>query len=586
MVTLDMIQNGSSVCAVYDLTAVDDRVDEISLCMINNNQKSLIGLAPIRIEAANGINSKMLFDITGRITLKEFISNMLSPWQFRDLMFNLINAIQAFDEYMIDIKQILLDYNNVFINQMDLSVSFICISLCNFNNENSLSDFFRCVVERSNVAASSNEKDYFHCAWNIIRNESGFSLDNLKKALITGTAESMLSQGITLQKQAEVPVASANTSTNVNVTAQYISNGEHTNMPLLHNEPQSTQPSVVSSFENTSTVTVTPTQKPVLESAMKTSAVSDVSAVQKKSGLLGRLLGKKSEGVPPVKPTTGGLSKFKNGGVSSIRSGNISASISESQQSVSSNNNVVSLQSQPSIGNVASMIGDHSAGTTVLSSMTFKGGVTSGDVGTTVLGSSNIPGSNPGSMQKSLTLEKKPENAPIQNAVNQSGSYPTQPSVPIMGHSGSTEGFQMYNSSSNQNSYNTTVLSSSNYGETTVLDSGMSGETTVLSPSQLEPTPTAFLIRLKYNERVPITGTDFRIGKERSTVSYFISDNTAVSRNHASIIVKNRRFYVVDHNSTNHTYVNGQLIPSNVEIEIINGMKVRFANEEFEYKTS
>ena len=104
MVTLNMVQNGSSVCAVYDLTDLNDSIDEISLSMINNNQKSLIGLAPIRVEAANGVNRKMSFDITGRIALKEYVSHMLSQWQFRDIMLNLINAIQNLDEYMIDIN--------------------------------------------------------------------------------------------------------------------------------------------------------------------------------------------------------------------------------------------------------------------------------------------------------------------------------------------------------------------------------------------------------------------------------------------------------------------------------------------------
>ena len=597
MVTLNMVQNGSSVCAVYDLTDLNDSIDEISLFMINNNQKSLIGLAPIRVEAANGVNRKMSFDITGRIALKEYVSHMLSQWQFRDIMLNLINAIQNLDEYMIDINQILLDYNNVYINQLDLSVSFICIALCNFSNENSLVSFFRSVVERSNVIASSNEKDYFHCVWNVIRNESGFSLDNLKKALLSGSVDNMPVQGLTLPKQMPTPSISVDKN-NGNTSTQFGMNEKQTNTHASSNsENYSMQSNAMDSFENVSTVTVAPTPKPVPDYVIYKPAVSDTNAVQKKTGLLGRLLGKKTESVTGGKPSTGGLSKFKNGGVASLHSTNSNnQSVSDSITSISGSqfgsqqfpvaNNVPSAQSQPSSNNVGRMIENHSAGTTVLNSMTFQGGVTLEDVGTNVLGNSNVQGADSSSVQKSLTLEKKQENVPVQNTVNQSGSFPAQPSVPVMGYTGSSNISQSQNFMNNRNNYNNSVLASTNYGETTVLDSGMSGETTVLSPSQLEPVPTAFLLRLKYNERVPITGDDFRIGKERSTVSYFISDNTAVSRNHASIIVKNCRFYVVDHNSTNHTYVNGKLIPSNVEVEIVNGMKIRFANEEFEFKIS
>lgn len=597
MVTLNMVQNGSSVCAVYDLTDLNDSIDEISLSMINNNQKSLIGLAPIRVEAANGVNRKMSFDITGRIALKEYVSHMLSQWQFRDIMLNLINAIQNLDEYMIDINQILLDYNNVYINQLDLSVSFICIALCNFSNENSLVSFFRSVVERSNVIASSNEKDYFHCVWNVIRNESGFSLDNLKKALLSGSVDNMPVQGLTLPKQMPTPSISVDKN-NGNTSTQFGMNEKQTNTHASSNsENYSMQSNAMDSFENVSTVTVAPTPKPVPDYVIHKPAVSDTNAVQKKTGLLGRLLGKKTESVTGGKPSTGGLSKFKNGGAASLHSTNSNnQSVSDSITSISGSqfgsqqfpvaNNVPSAQSQPSSNNVGRMIENHSAGTTVLNSMTFQGGVTLEDVGTNVLGNSNVQGADSSSVQKSLTLEKKQENVPVQNTVNQSGSFPAQPSVPVMGYTGSSNISQSQNFMNNRNNYNNSVLASTNYGETTVLDSGMSGETTVLSPSQLEPVPTAFLLRLKYNERVPITGDDFRIGKERSTVSYFISDNTAVSRNHASIIVKNCRFYVVDHNSTNHTYVNGKLIPSNVEVEIVNGMKIRFANEEFEFKIS
>lgn len=122
-----------------------------------------------------------------------------------------------------------------------------------------------------------------------------------------------------------------------------------------------------------------------------------------------------------------------------------------------------------------------------------------------------------------------------------------------------------------------------NFGETTVLGSPM-GETTVLgaatAPVMLKP----YLIRAKNNEKIPLNKPVFRIGKERSYVDYFIGDNTAISRSHANIVNHNGEFFVVDTNSTNHTYVNGTMIQSNVETPLSNGARLRFANEEFEFK--
>ena len=89
---------------------------------------------------------------------------------------------------------------------------------------------------------------------------------------------------------------------------------------------------------------------------------------------------------------------------------------------------------------------------------------------------------------------------------------------------------------------------------------------------------------MKNNEKIRLNKPVFRIGKEKSYVDYFIGDNSAISRSHADIVTRDGQYYVVDINSTNHTYVNGGMIQSNVEVRIDHGTKLRFANEEFEFK--
>lgn len=123
-----------------------------------------------------------------------------------------------------------------------------------------------------------------------------------------------------------------------------------------------------------------------------------------------------------------------------------------------------------------------------------------------------------------------------------------------------------------------------NFGETTVLGGGAVGETTVLGASAAPVKNDPHLIRSKNNEKIPLNKPVFRIGKERSYVDYFISDNTAISRGHANIVNHNGEFFVVDTNSTNHTYVNGAMIQSGVETKLAHGDKVRLANEDFEFR--
>lgn len=91
----------------------------------------------------------------------------------------------------------------------------------------------------------------------------------------------------------------------------------------------------------------------------------------------------------------------------------------------------------------------------------------------------------------------------------------------------------------------------------------------------------ASLTRTSTGEEITLNKIVFRIGKERSYVDYFVSDNHAVSRSHADIITRGNLYYVVDHNSTNHTYINGTIIPVEKETVIHDGDTLKLANEEF-----
>lgn len=124
-----------------------------------------------------------------------------------------------------------------------------------------------------------------------------------------------------------------------------------------------------------------------------------------------------------------------------------------------------------------------------------------------------------------------------------------------------------------------------NFGETTVLGGGAIGETTVLTAAQNPNKMIApHLIRKKNNEKISLNKPVFRVGKERSYVDYFIGDNTAISRSHANFITREGEYFVVDTNSTNHTFVNGTMINSNEEIKINHGDTIRLANEDFDFK--
>lgn len=122
-----------------------------------------------------------------------------------------------------------------------------------------------------------------------------------------------------------------------------------------------------------------------------------------------------------------------------------------------------------------------------------------------------------------------------------------------------------------------------NFGETTVLSSAVVGETTVLGVAPVVSQPVGHLVRAKTGEKIAINKPIFRIGKEKSYVDYFIGDNTAISRSHADIVMRSGSYYIIDLNSTNHTFVNETIIESGTENLIKAGDKIRLGNEVFDF---
>lgn len=179
------------------------------------------------------------------------------------------------------------------------------------------------------------------------------------------------------------------------------------------------------------------------------------------------------------------------------------------------------------------------------------------------------------------TQKPKPSNKPIVQEENIQQSSPTsQTPTQTPKQSESVQSQQTTQQAQN------IQTSNMNFGETTVLGGNTAGETTVLNSGQQEnKVAIPYLIRTKNTEKIMIDKSVFRLGKEKSYVDYFISDNATISRSHANIITKDDKYFVVDTNSTNHTYVDGKMIQSNSEIEINHGTKIRLANEKFEFRT-
>lgn len=119
-------------------------------------------------------------------------------------------------------------------------------------------------------------------------------------------------------------------------------------------------------------------------------------------------------------------------------------------------------------------------------------------------------------------------------------------------------------------------------GETVMIGGGYFGDTSTLENANLHAEQMfPYLLRVKTNEIIKIGKSDFSIGKEKLRVDYHIEDNAGISKIHCSIIIHDKKCFIIDHNSTNHTYVNQIIVPPQTEINLVNGDIIRLANEEF-----
>ena len=123
------------------------------------------------------------------------------------------------------------------------------------------------------------------------------------------------------------------------------------------------------------------------------------------------------------------------------------------------------------------------------------------------------------------------------------------------------------------------VMQGSMDGTTVLSDDGIS----VQQIQQMQPVNYHFasLTRQVTGEKIELGKPSFVLGKNPEKSDYAVAGNTNISRVHAVITTRNGRYYVMDQNSTNGTFINGRIIKAGQETEILPGDCLMLANEEF-----
>lgn len=510
---------GTNTYLVYQI-AGSDKIDTMSLGMITNNK--IAGIVPTVFTQLDA-DKFIKYNVTSRITAKEFLTGIVNKKRLLGVFSGITRAILSAEEYMIDVSNLLIDLDYIYTDVSSCETTLICLPVISKNNENvDFGMMFKKILFSTQFDQTEN-CDYVAKLINYLNSTPVFSITDFDRLL----TETMNDEILQSQTESYVP-AQAAAQMNEAVQPQEFSTQETrmSQQSAMQPHPMQSQP-----------LPQQPMQHNVLPQPVKPQM--SAQAGTEGSGQIS---------VPPVQgdPNEKEMSLF--GLLTHYSKENKEIyNRQKAQKKAAKENPVDSNINMPN--------------------QEFA-----------------IPGQAPQSMSKSVPSQQNqqfmPKPAPSQQMPKASQmsvqSNPTQPK-PVFPKSAPVS-----NPSVPQNILQQMPVTG-NFGETTVLGAAVAaGETTVLGAAQAQIV-SPYLLRLKNNERIQLSKPVFRIGKERSYVDYFISDNTAVSRSHANILIKGTEFYIVDTNSTNHTYVNGNMLQSNVETKLEHGSKVRLANEEFEF---
>lgn len=551
---------GNNTYLVYKIGA-SDNVDTMSLGMITNNK--IDGIVPTLFTQSD-TDRFIKYNISAKVSAKEFLSGVVNKKRLLGVFISVLKAIKSTEEYMIDARSLLIDLEHIYVDVSKCDAMLVCLPLVRQNESVNIPMFFKQIMFSTQFDQNEN-CDYVAQIINYLNSTPVFSVDAFEKLLMDIDADNLnivASKAVAGQQKPVQPQSQSQSQ-----------------------QPKPMQPAM-NQLKNTQVQTNMPSQGK-MQSQRETQSANNVVQPNQVNFA-----------VPNMNPQN--QNRINNNvQMGTNISGTYVETTSEKQMSMfgllthysKENKQIYERQkAQRKAQKEAEKNGAAMPGQNVKASNA----------------SFAIPGQPP--QQRPQPAQAQPQNVmpqqpqqqfvQPQRQLTQSNQPQRQFAQPQPMPQAQQKPAQQVQPQPVQNQNTNTGMTGNpsvppqilenmtkagNFGETTVLGVGSeAGETTVLGASQAQIIKP-YLLRIKNNERIELNKPVFRIGKERSYVDYFVSDNTAVSRSHANIINKDNEFYIVDTNSTNHTYVNGSMIQSNVETKIEHGTKIRLANEDFEF---
>ena len=96
-------------------------------------------------------------------------------------------------------------------------------------------------------------------------------------------------------------------------------------------------------------------------------------------------------------------------------------------------------------------------------------------------------------------------------------------------------------------------------------------------------TSNAYLVRESTGEKIYIDSNNFKLGRSKKFVDYYIGGNDTVSKVHAYITSDVKGYFLVDNSSRNHTFLDGKMLEPVKQMILGHRAKIKLAKEEFTF---
>lgn len=536
-----------------------DQLDNLTLGMLTNNH--INGLAPVLYTEMDG-HRFLKYNISAKVAVNQFFSGSMNKQRTMQAFQSILNALCSADEYMIDPNCFSANPEHVFLNVSNCESALVCIPVATERNINTeAAALFKQII--FNTQFDPNEDSgYITQMISYLNSGSNFTVYGFRDLVqgVAGAASALAQPVPQMQQQTppsqSIPIAPPVSSfdSTISIDDMPASMGGRPQPPVNQGAPFVNQQPIQPQPQIRRPVPVQPAQsqpqiqKPVMPQSPPAAPGSQASPLNANAKR------------PPV----------QNGPSFAIPGqNNLGFAVPGQRKPIANAAPVPQAPQHQQPGQASGVQGDKKM--SLFGLMMHYSKENAALYKAQKEASKGQPKEKPVKPPKQPKQPKQPQ---MQQMPGQQPGYPPQQGTPMSNMPGQPGVPQQVRPLVQpipvQNSFN----------ETTVL-SEIGGETTVLNETSMSSGP--YLTRIKTGERVYINKPVFRIGKEKSYVDFFIADNTAISRSHCNIHCENGAYFIEDTNSTNHTYINGKIINSNVKVKLSNGDKVRLANEDFTF---